>query len=139
MVQTMATDYLVLLHSPRKCKRCGEWSLWSLESQLWTDKGICLDHARDIYERDGEQDYGTALRAVVRALGPVDVIEEQPQSLADRSATVTLKWVCSGAVQRFLGHLGSDFVGRCAGCGTAIRRYGPQGRPLCDTCASPAT
>lgn len=131
----MATEYLVLLHRPRLCKKCKERTMWSLETQLWTDHGICLMHAGNVYERGDLPEETMAFRAIVRALGPVDALPEQAQSLTAEPATVSLRWLASGLIQRLTALLVPSYVGKCAGCGTAVRRYGPAGRPLCDHCA----
>lgn len=132
----MATEYLVLLHRQRDCKKCGERTYWSLESQLWTDKGICLFHAGDIYERGEIPTERAARQAIIRALGPVYSVAEHPESHTGEPVTVTLTWIAKGLVSRLTDILVPSYVGRCAGCGTSVRRYGPAGRPLCDHCAA---
>lgn len=136
----MATDYLVLLHESRVCRKCHERTYWTLESILWSDKGICLPHAETIYERSGMVPAASAFRAIVRALGPVDEIPDEPArvSAAAEPVTVRLYWGAIRTAQRLYAAITPRYVGRCAGCSTTIRRYGPAGRPLCDACAAPS-
>jgi len=106
---------------------------------LWSDKGICLPHASGLYERGDLPTETLAFRNVVRALGPVVELpdEPEPEPLSTEPFTVRLYWVVVRAVQRLHVALTPRYLGRCAGCATAIRRYGAAGRPLCDSCAAP--
>lgn len=138
----MAEEYLVLLHESRVCRKCHERTRWTLESLLWSDKGICLPHAEGIFERSGAVPPGrAAFRAIVRALGPVDELPDEPtpESFVEEPTTVRVFHVLAGVWTRLQVALMPRYVGRCAGCSTAIRRYGPHGRPLCDSCSAPTS
>jgi hypothetical protein len=135
----VAQEYLVLLHETRVCRKCHERTRWTLESLLWSDKGICLAHANGIYERCGPSDSRAAFRAIVAGLGPVDEIPDEPtaESFAPEPTSVRVFHVLAGVWSRLTVVLTPRYVGRCVGCSTAIRRYGAAGRPLCDSCAAP--
>lgn len=101
--------HLVLTKRTRRCRQCGAATVWALETDLDTDRGLCLDHPNTPPERGPGLTEREAFALLVRTFG-IDRVERAPQ----------------GPVN-----------GPCAGCGASIVRYGPDANgTLCGPCAA---
>ena len=68
--------HLVLTRATRRCRKCSAATVWAVEADLASSRGLCLGHASTPFERGPVPTEREAVHLIVRALGVDRVFEE---------------------------------------------------------------
>lgn len=93
----MTTDYLVLTHTKRPCRRCKELTFWTTERYLTNSTGLCLDHAGALTERAPHLSERQTLLLLLSTFTG-SCIGEPPQRPVEGPTRVAWRWVGLGVV-----------------------------------------
>lgn len=139
-----ATDDLIPLNEARRCDKCREWTWWAAPRQ--TRLGRCPTCLPNYWT--GPPSVENLRKATLDALDAfagADVLSyDDGPGLTDpmlfipqrHEVVITVMWRARvWPVQRMTASLVDLTVGPCTRCGRTIRRYGPDGYPVCAPCA----
>jgi hypothetical protein len=101
--------HLVLTRATRRCRKCSAATVWAVEADLASSRGLCLGHASTPFERGPVPTEREAVHLIVRALG-VDRVFEAPPARPNGPCAL-----CRGPVVRYGPDAVSTLCGLCGG------------------------